>query len=47
MAFRHVATNIYSFLVDWEKLKGIIDDIKGNHQNIKLLFVTILNMVND
>jgi predicted nucleotidyltransferase len=47
MAFRHVATKIYSFLVDWEKLEGIIDDIKGNHQNIKQLFVTILNMVND
>ncbi len=47
MAFRHIATKIYSFLVDWEKLEVIIDDIKGSHNNIKQLFTAILNMVNN
>ncbi|MCS6886832.1 MAG: hypothetical protein NZQ09_01380 [Chloroflexus sp.] len=27
MAFRHVATKIYSFLLDWNKLQSILDDI--------------------
>jgi predicted nucleotidyltransferase len=46
MAFRHVATKIYSFLIDWDKLKVIVDDIQENHENIKQLFVNILNREN-
>lgn len=43
MAFRHVATKIYSFLIDWDKLEAIIDDIQSNHESIKQIFVNILN----
>ncbi len=47
MAFRHVATKIYSFLIDWDKLEGVIEDIQQNHENIKLLFLDILNDLRD
>ena len=43
MAFGHVATKIYSFLIDWDKLEVIIDDIQENHVNIKPLFVSLLD----
>lgn len=35
MAFRHVATKIYSFLLDWNKLQSILDDIMQSHELIK------------
>ncbi|GAB4440509.1 MAG: hypothetical protein Fur0044_36980 [Anaerolineae bacterium] len=43
MAFRHVATKIYSFLIDWNKLQIIIDDIEKNHQQIQQFFTDILD----
>lgn len=42
MAFRHVATKIYSFLIDWEKLDGIIKLIEKKHPQIKQLFLDVL-----
>lgn len=45
MAFRHVATKIYSFLIDWDKLEVIIDDIQENHEKIKHFFINILNTI--
>lgn len=37
MAFRHVATKIYSFLLDWNKLQSILDDIMQTHLALKQL----------
>lgn len=45
MAFRHVATKIYSFLIDWDKLQVIIDDIENNHQQIQQFFTDITDML--
>jgi len=38
MAFRHVATKIYGFLIDWEKLKTIINTIQANHADFVSIF---------
>jgi hypothetical protein len=43
MAFRHVATKIYSFLIDFGKLQIIIDDIERTHQHIEQFFTDILD----
>lgn len=45
MAFRHVATKIYSFLIDWEKLDVIIELIKTRHNEIRQLFYEILESI--
>lgn len=37
MAFRHVATKIYGFLIDWNKLQSVINDIQSNHTRITQL----------
>lgn len=42
MAFRHVATKIYSFLIDWEKLEVIITLIRNQHHQIEQLILRIL-----
>jgi hypothetical protein len=42
MAFRHVTTKIYGFLIDWDKLKSIIDQIEQRHGLVKLLFDDLL-----
>lgn len=47
MAFRHVATKIYGFLVDWNKLKFIISDIEGNHSVIKRLILDVLETIKE
>ena len=47
MAFRHVATKIYGFLIDWSKLQVIVNDIAGNHNRIKQFFVDALNTISD
>lgn len=41
MAFRHVATKIYGFLVNNAKLQAIIDKVVENHANIKQLFENV------
>lgn len=41
MAFRHVATNIYGFLVDWKKLQAIVTEIQRVHEDMKRLFVEL------
>jgi len=45
MAFRHVATKIYSFLIDWDKLDVILKLIKGKHNQIRQLFFDILESI--
>jgi len=45
MAFRHVATKIYGFLVDWDKLQVIVSDIEANHKLIKQLFTRVLDAI--
>ncbi|NUM78678.1 hypothetical protein HUU40_30330 [candidate division KSB1 bacterium] len=41
MAFRHVATKIYGFLINNAKLQAIIDKVVENHANIKQLFENV------
>ncbi|MBI5650851.1 MAG: hypothetical protein HZC40_10480 [Chloroflexi bacterium] len=38
MAFRHVATKIYGFLIDWGKLKSVVEMIVVHHARIVSLF---------
>ncbi|MCI5145356.1 MAG: hypothetical protein D3923_07440 [Candidatus Electrothrix sp. AR3] len=47
MAFRHVATKIYGFLIDEEKLEVIVGQIKNEHQNISKLLNRVLEAVID
>lgn len=42
MAFRHIATKIYGFLINWDKLRFIINEIEKNHDKIKRVFVNIV-----
>jgi hypothetical protein len=46
MAFRHVATKIYSFLIDEGKLAVIAEKITAEHSNIVLLIDEILKSLN-
>jgi hypothetical protein len=45
MAFRHIATKIYGFLIDWDKLQVIVNEIDKNHGRIKQLFIAILETI--
>lgn len=45
MAFRHVATNIYGFLIDWHKLESVITDIMNDHNRFKSFFQDIVKAV--
>lgn len=45
MAFRHVATKIYGFLIDWNKLKVIVDEIDVKHDMVKQAFVDLVAQV--
>ena len=45
MAFRHIATKIYGFLIDWSKLKFIINNIESSHNKIKGIFANILDII--
>jgi len=47
MAFRHIATKIYGFLIDWNKLKFIINEIEINHNKIKGIFAEVLRSINE
>jgi hypothetical protein len=38
MAFRHVATKIYGFMIDREKLEVVVTDIRSRHAQIIELF---------
>ncbi len=42
MAFRHVATKIYGFLIDADKLNVIVEDINTYHSGIEQLFHKLL-----
>ena len=41
MAFRHVATKIYGFLIEWEKLNVVVTDIQRFHPEFVRWFETI------
>lgn len=41
MAFRHVATKIYGFLIDWSKLQSVLSLIESNHGSVVTLFSDI------
>jgi len=43
MTFRHVATKIYGFLIDPNKLQVVVHEIEQNHVHIKRLFDSTLN----
>jgi hypothetical protein len=45
MGFRHVATKIYGFLLDWERLKRLVDQILKYHSEIKQLSVDTIDML--
>ena len=45
MAFRHIATKIYGFLINWSKLKFIIRDIETSHNQIKRFFTNVLDAI--
>jgi hypothetical protein len=38
MAFRHIATKIYGFLIDWAKLQVMIEAVQAEHHRIAELF---------
>ena len=42
MAFRHVATKIYGFLIDANKLSFVIRDIEAHHDRIKQLILDVV-----
>ena len=42
MAFRHVTTKIYGFLIDWGKLKSVVDQIQQRHGLLETLFDELL-----
>jgi hypothetical protein len=45
MAFRHVATKIYGFLIDWDKLEVIVSDITERHDPIRRLFWAVVKSI--
>ncbi len=45
MAFRHVATKIYGFLIDDAKLYMIVDKIKNEHGNISKMINNVLSAI--
>lgn len=47
MAFRHVATKIYGFLIDRDKLEVVVTDIRRFHPGIVDLFQTLLTRLED
>ena len=42
MAFRHVATKIYGFLIDADKLNTVVEDINTHHSTIEKIFHNLL-----
>lgn len=42
MAFRHVATKIYGFLIDAAKLGFVIRDIEANHSRLRQLILDVV-----
>ncbi len=47
MAFRHLATKIYGFLIDLNKLQVIVTEIEKNHVRIKQFFVDIVEVIEE
>jgi hypothetical protein len=47
MAFRHVATKIYGFLIDANKLSFVIRDIEEHHNRIKQLILDVVVSIDE
>jgi len=47
MAFRHVATKIYGFLIDASKLRFVIRDIEESHHRMKQLMLDVVVAVEE
>lgn len=47
MAFRHVATKIYGFLIDANKLSFVIRDIEEHHDRIKQLMLDVVLSIDE
>jgi len=47
MGFRHVVTKIYGFLLDWDRLKRVVDQISKFHTNIKQVFLDAIEIVSE
>lgn len=45
MGFRHVVTKIYGFLLDWERLRRVVDQIALHHEKIKQIFTDAIKIV--
>jgi predicted nucleotidyltransferase len=45
MAFRHIATKIYGFLIDERKLQTVIQGVTENHSALNALFVEIVDEI--
>ncbi len=43
MGFRHVATKIYGFLLDADKLQRLLDQVSTDHEDIKQLFLSFVH----
>jgi predicted nucleotidyltransferase len=43
MAFRHIATKIYGFLIDERKLQDVVHGLIENHSALKALFLEAVN----
>ncbi|HEV8711282.1 MAG TPA: hypothetical protein VGX03_00435 [Candidatus Binatia bacterium] len=47
MAFRHVATKIYGFLIDATKLRFVIRDIEENHSRMRQLILNVVDAIKE
>jgi hypothetical protein len=47
MAFRHVATKIYGFLIDAAKLGFVIRDIGANHSRLRQLILDVVTSIEE
>lgn len=44
MGFRHVVTKIYGFLLDWDRLRRVVDQILKFHTNFKQIFLDAIEI---
>lgn len=44
MGFRHVVTKIYGFLLDWDRLRRVVDQTSKFHTNFKQIFLDAIEI---
>lgn len=44
MGFRHVVTKIYGFLLDWDRLRRVVDQIAKFHTDFKQIFLDAIEI---